>query len=200
VKAFAAKSVAEVWNKEAVTASIVLALTALPFFIEGVIFQSLYVILVGDVPLFIAATRVWRIKRARKATMAASQAPSNEQRAVLVTPRDDSRDPELLPKPLLLRDRLPILDSRSNPAVFPSPAPPSSASKLTIRLQKQKLRLRSSSKGLKKAAYLCSCGHVHVTSCMTCGMTIERARKSRRTRWTEWEVARSAGWTEEFSS
>ena len=193
-----------------------LALTAIPFYIEGVLFQNVYVILAGDLPLFVAATRIWRIKAAEKRARLSAAAP--QQGFPSETPSEPPRTLEIpLPEPEtvppepeppeatqapvdpgagadipnpLARDIRPIFEAGTSVQIQ-SRKP--EAQRTSLRLEAEQIKFKPSPKGMSKPAFRCGCKHVHVTTCMTCGMTMKKAMKSRRTRWVDWETAKAAG-------
>ncbi|HUI01113.1 MAG TPA: hypothetical protein VLX56_05740 [Nitrososphaerales archaeon] len=209
----------EIWDKKAVYLSIVLALASLPLYLEGVIFQNVYIILAGDLPLFAAATQIWRVRVADKkarakaeASTAPGQRPEPQKRP---RPQDDDTgsdrpstaveapkmlelpEPPNFPEvghpdaPPSFRDRFPILDGPSaKPSLHKAPIRTEGSG---VMVRPKKAVFRRSPQGMKKPAFVCKCGHVHATTCMTCGMNMSKALKSRGTKWTEFKMAKAGG-------
>ncbi|MGH9919353.1 MAG: hypothetical protein ACRD6W_10880 [Nitrososphaerales archaeon] len=180
------------WDKRGMGLSLVLALTALPFYVEGVVFHNVYVIVLGDAPLFVAATRIWRIRAAEKKARLIKSGLTTPPRLLDVPEPEAPSEPGVPPvvKDDTVDQSLPFEPGQSVEIRSARKQVPRITS---LRLQMEKLHFNSSPDGLNKPAFRCRCDHIHVTTCMACGMTMKNAQKSGKTRWIEWETARAAG-------
>jgi hypothetical protein len=112
------------------------------------IFQNVHIILAGDLPRFVAATRIWKIQKAKKtAAKRAAELPSAP--GVSLPPPPQAAQPPstapqsraYLPKPLLLDGAVPIFASDVKSFGL-SPEKPVIKDKTTVQLKLKRLKFQ----------------------------------------------------------